>query len=522
MTMSPELFQSDQSKSAHLQPLRACADSWTTYPRDSTVAQIFEEIARSHANSTALMCGEENISYGELNTRANRLANRLRDLNVGPETLVGCCLERSVALIVSLLAILKAGGAYVPIDPAYPRERFELLLADARPAVMLTQRSLATTVLAGYCASPLLFVDDIDTSLPASNPEPAGSATSLAYVMYTSGSTGVPKGVMVENRSIVRLVKNTNFCRFSANEVFLQFAPVSFDASTFEIWGALLNGARLVIMPPTACSLQELGRVIRSHGVTTLWLTAGLFNLMVEERLEDLRSVRQLLAGGDVLSPWHVQHALENLSDCRLINGYGPTENTTFTCCHQISRGDDVSSGVPIGRPISNSWIYILDQHLRPAPVGTTGELYAAGDGLARGYLNNPRETADKFVLDPFATEAGSRMYRTGDLGRWRPDGTIEFLGRTDNQIKILGYRVEPGEVEAALQTHHALKQVCVVALTDRDGSKRLAAYYMILPSAEVGHIELREFLQKTLPSIYDSRTIYPTRCIPAHAQRKD
>ena len=222
---------------------------------------------------------------------------------------------------------------------------------------------------------------------------------------------------------------------------------------------------------------------------------------MVEERLEDLRSVRQLLAGGDVLSPWHVQHALENLSDCRLINGYGPTENTTFTCCHQISRGDDVSSGVPIGRPISNSWIYILDQHLRPAPVGTTGELYAAGDGLARGYLNNPRETADKFVLDPFAAEAGSRMYRTGDLGRWRPDGTIEFLGRTDNQIKILGYRVEPGEVEAALQTHHALKQVCVVALTDRDGSKRLAAYYMILPSAEVGHIELREFLQKTLPS---------------------
>ena len=243
--MSPELFQSDQSKSAHSQPLRACADSWTTYPRDSTVAQIFEEIARSHADSTALMCGEENISYGELNTRANRLANRLRDLNVGPETLVGCCLERSVALIVSLLAILKAGGAYVPIDPAYPRERFELLLADARPAVMLTQRSLATTVLAGYSASPLLFVDDIDTSLPASNPEPAGSATSLAYVMYTSGSTGVPKGVMVENRSIVRLVKNTNFCRFSANEVFLQFAPVSFDASTFEIWGALLNGARL-------------------------------------------------------------------------------------------------------------------------------------------------------------------------------------------------------------------------------------------------------------------------------------
>ena len=261
---------------------------------------------------------------------------------------------------------MKAGGAYVPLDPSYPKERFDFLVQDTQTKVMLTQQSLASTVLADYRQTCLLVDASWSSGADPGNLTLAGSPSDLAYVMYTSGSTGQPKGVMVENRSIVRLVRNTNFCRFGADEVFLQFAPISFDASTLEIWGPLLNGGRLVIMPPPPTSLEDLGRVIREQNVTTLWLTAGLFNLVVEERLKDLRSVRQLLAGGDVLSPRHVRRALENLPNCRLINGYGPTENTTFTCCHTMNPGEPVPESIPIGRPISNTEVFILDEQLPP------------------------------------------------------------------------------------------------------------------------------------------------------------
>jgi aspartate racemase len=399
------------------------------------------------------------------------------------------------------VAVLKAGGAYVPLDPAYPKERFKFLLWDTNTQVMLTQKSIASTVLAD-CQQTCLVVDAQEPQPSGSadvNPAPAGGPRSLAYVMYTSGSTGQPKGVMVENRAIIRLVRNTNFCRFGADEVFLQFAPISFDASTFEIWGPLLNGGRLVIMPPRTISLEDLGRVIREQNVTVLWLTAGLFNVMVEGRLEDLRPVRQLLAGGDVLSPRHVRLVLERLPNCSLINGYGPTENTTFTCCHTMRAGEPVPEPVPIGRPISNTQVYILDEQLRPVPPGTVGELYAAGDGLARGYVNNAEATKQKFLLDPFAAVAEARMYRTGDLARWRPDGLIEFLGRTDNQVKILGHRIEPGEVETALGMHEHIKQSCVVAHADEIGSKSLVAYYV--PSdSKVTTSELQKFLAEKLP----------------------
>src|SRR5947209_12957226 len=306
--------------------------------------------------------------------------------------MVGCCIERSLELIVALVAVLKAGGAYVPLDPSYPKERFDLLLEDTRISVVLTQRSLASSVLAGRDLFSL-FVEETHTAAPASddlNPKTAGGPESLAYVMFTSGSTGRPKGVLVENRAIVRLVRNTNYCEFGREDVHLLFAPISFDASTFEIWGALLNGGRLVVTQPQMSSLEDLGRTIREQSVTTLWLTSGLFNLMVEQRLSDLQSVRQLLAGGDVLSARHVRMALENLPQCRLINGYGPTENTTFTCCHVMKPRDCVPDSVPLGRPISNTQVYVLDEQKQPVAVGEVGELYTAGDGLARGYLNNP------------------------------------------------------------------------------------------------------------------------------------
>jgi amino acid adenylation domain-containing protein len=474
----------------------------TTYPREASVAELFEDIAAASPDSIAVTFKSEELSYGELNVRANRLAHRLRRMGVGAETLVGCCIERSLDLIVALVAILKAGGAYVPLDPSYPKERLDYLLLDTETPVILTQKSLATFVPVDRSLN-YTCVDD-DYASPSTNddanPVPAAGPTSLAYVMYTSGSTGQPKGVLVENRAIVRLVRDTNCCKFGPEEVFLQFAPISFDASTLEIWGPLLNGGRLVVMPPQSASLEVLGRTIRDQGVTTLWLTAGLFNLMVEQHLEDLRQIRQLLAGGDVLSSHHVRMVLENFPDCTVINGYGPTENTTFTCCHAMRAGVSVPDSIPIGRPISNTRVYILDEQMRPLEPGEAGELYAAGDGVARGYLNNPEATAEKFIPDPFHGAAGGRMYRTGDLARWCEDGTVEFLGRIDNQVKINGYRIEPAEIEAAMRSHRDVKDVCVVAHADGNGPKRLVAYYVSSTEACLSVGELRESLASKLP----------------------
>jgi acyl-coenzyme A synthetase/AMP-(fatty) acid ligase len=253
-------------------------------------------------------------------------------------------------------------------------------------------------------------------------------------------------------------------------------------------------------MPPHAASLEDLGRAIRDYGVTTLWLTAGLFNLMVDQSLEALKPIRQLLAGGDVLSVHHVRKALENLPNCRLINGYGPTENTTFTCCYSMRTGDRVSGSIPIGRPISNTQVYILDEQLNPVAPGIVGELYAAGDGVARGYLNNPEATARTFLPNPFVSQSDARMYRTGDLARWGDDGIVEFLGRSDDQLKILGYRIEPGEIECALQTHKSLKQVYVTSYTDELGAKRLIAYYVTAADVSVSASELKKFLAGKVP----------------------
>jgi aspartate racemase len=306
---------------------------------------------------------------------------------------------------------------------------------------------------------------------------------------------------MVPHRGVVRLVRNANYCRLGPDEVFLQLAPISFDASTLEIWGPLLNGGRLAVMPPEIPSLDDLARAIGQYGVTTLWLTAGLFHLMVEQRAEALRPLGQLLAGGDVLSPSDVSKALWALGpEGRLINGYGPTESTTFACCHVMRAGDRVTDPVPIGRPVSNTQVYVLDERLQPVPVGAPGELSIGGDGLALGYLNQPELTAQKFVLNPFSDQPGARLYRTGDLARYLADGTIEFLGRMDSQVKILGHRVEPGEVEAALGRHPGVRQAAVVARGDRPGEKQLVAYVTANGEATTSAPELREFLKSRLP----------------------
>ena len=499
------------------EPFLSWSGKTTEYPRDKSVAQLFEETAAASPDAVAVVLAGKQISYQELNTSANRLAHHLRRIGVGPETMVGCCIDRSPELIVALIAILKAGGAYVPLDPTYPKERFDLLLEETRISVVLTTRSLASTVLDGRNLISVLLDEPLSTATPSndSNPKPAGDPSSLAYVMFTSGSTGRPKGVLIENRSIVRLVRNTNYCEFGPEHVHLLFAPISFDASTLEIWGALLNGGRLVVMPPQTSSLTDLARTIRKQGVTTLWLTSALFNLMVEQHLDDLQGVRQLLAGGDVLSARHVRMVLENLPQCRLINGYGPTENTTFTCCHPMRAGDVVPDSVPLGQPISNTQVYIFNGQMQPAAVGEIGELYCAGDGLARGYLNNPTATAQKFVTNPFIDDPSAKMYRTGDLARWREDGTIEFRGRADNQLKILGHRIEPGEIETALSQHACVQQVCVVANSDATGSKRLVAYYVASQNPGVSATELKGYLANKLPHYMVPAFFVPLAMMP-------
>ncbi|HVG06916.1 MAG TPA: amino acid adenylation domain-containing protein [Thermoanaerobaculia bacterium] len=471
-------------------------DCRTAYPREACIHDLVAEWAERTPEAIAVVCGEASLSYRELDERAGCLARRLRGCGVGPDVRVAVLLERSAELVVALLAVLKAGGAFVPLDPGSPQQRLAGLLEDAGARVLISGPGFAVRVLSPEAASEAAVTE-----------EPLVLADHLAYVMFTSGTTGRPKGVAVPHRAVVRLVRQTNFARLDAREVLLLLAPVSFDASTLEIWGALANGGRLVVYPGERPGLEELGEVLERHGVSTLWLTAGLFHQMVERNLQGLRPVRQLLAGGDVLSPRHVRAALDGLPGCTVINGYGPTENTTFTCCHPMTDAAGVGESVPIGRPIANSRAVVVDRDFHPVPVGVPGELLAGGDGLARGYLGRPDLTAERFIPDPTAGLLGlpgDRAYRTGDLVRLLPDGRFDFLGRIDQQVKIRGFRIEPGEIEAALGEHPAVASAVVVARPARDGvasDRRLVAYVVLRPGMEAPMSTiLRGFLRERLP----------------------
>ena len=469
------------------------------YARDACVHEVFEGQAERTPERVAVVFEGEELSYGELNRRANQVARYLRKRGVGPEVLVGIAVERSLAMVVGVLGILKAGGAYVPLDVEYPKERLGFMLQDTGVKVLLSQRDLVGR-LPEHEAEVVSLDGDWERIGEESgeNLESGAGAENLAYVMYTSGSTGMPKGISVPHRGVVRLVSNSNYAELGSEEVILQFAPISFDASTFEIWGALLNGGRLVVYPPQTPSLEELGKALQDNQVNTLWLTAGLFHMMVDEHLEGLRPVRQLLAGGDVLSAAHVSKVLRELPGCEVINGYGPTENTTFTTCYRMKDIDEVGTSVSIGRPISNTQVYVLDKQMQPVPVGVIGEMYIGGDGLARGYWKRPELTAERFVGNPYGE---GRLYRTGDLVRYRRDGNVEFAGRADDQVKIRGFRIELGEIEAVLSEHPAVQGCVVVAREERIGEKRLVGY-VVMEEGERGVTvgELRRYLKEKLP----------------------
>lgn len=470
---------------------------WPPSPAEQTLAGLFEAQVERTPHAVAVVFEDQALSYDELNGRANQLAHRLRALGVGPEVLVGLCMERSIEMVVGLLGILKAGGAYVPLDPGFPKERLAFLLEDTGVRVLIAQQRLVAQ-LPAHRARVLCLPSAALEEEPRANPVSGVRPDHLAYVMYTSGSTGTPKGVAVPQRAVARLVTHTDYVTLGPEQVFLQLAPLAFDASTFELWGALLNGGKLVVFPPHTPTLAELGATLQARRITTLWLTAGLFHAMVDEQLGAFRGVRQLLAGGDVLSVPHVQRFLAAHPDCRLINGYGPTENTTFSCCYTIPPHAAPGRAVPIGRPIANTQAYILDAYCHPVPIGVSGELYLGGAGLARGYHNRPELTAEKFIPHPFSPDPDARLYKTGDLACYLADGNIEFLGRTDHQVKIRGFRIELGEIEAVLGTHPSIKEAVVIAREDTPGDKRLVAYLAASPAPSSQ--ELRNYLMARLP----------------------
>lgn len=468
------------------------------YPR-ACIHELFEAQAERAPGRVAVVSGDDQLTYRELNRRANRLAHQLRGLGVGPEVPVGLCADRSLHAIVAMLGILKAGGAYVPLDPAYPLERLSFMARDSGVTVFVTERSSQNRWRER--AAGIVVLEDLPPAGSEENPPSGAQPDGLAYIMYTSGSTGTPKGVEILHRGIVRLVCGTDFARLTEDSVILQAATLSFDASTFEIWGPLLHGGRCVLFPAAVPTARELGLVLRKHKVNTLWLTASLFNAVIDEAPEVLAPIRQLLVGGEALSASHVRRALELLPDVELINGYGPTESTTFACCHRIPKTmDGRAASIPIGKPIANTLVYIVDRCLQLAPPGAPGELCIGGDGLARGYRNRPGLTSGRFVPNPWSREPGARLYKTGDLARYRADGVIEYLGRLDEQVKIRGFRVEPGEVEAVLTLHPSVRAAAVIARDDRASAKRLIAYVVPHPERGIQSEQLREFVASKLP----------------------
>jgi amino acid adenylation domain-containing protein len=467
----------------------------------STVPECFLHTVRNHTARTAISSVEGDLSYGALAERAGAIAGALSARGIGKGAIVGLVLRRGADAVAAMLGVLQVGAAYLPLDPSYPPKLLRFIYEDSAPSVVLVDPAVMREgALEPFWDGEALAIGELSN---ATDPGPVPAtilADDPAYVMYTSGSTGRPKGVLIPHRGIVRLVHDNPFAQLDAGQVMLQLAPLSFDASTFEIWGALLNGGRLAVLAETHPSLDAIAAAIQRHGVTTLWLTAGLFHLMVDHRLDGLRPLRQLLAGGDVLSVPHVERALRALPDCRLINGYGPTENTTFTCCYTIPHQLPLDGPIPIGTPIANTEVHILDEALQPVAEGEEGELYAGGAGVALGYLNRPELTAERFIVNPFDASGRTRLYRTGDRVRRRADGNIEFCGRIDRQVKISGKRVELDEVENSLRRLRDVADAAVVSVDGADGQRRIAAFVTPQTGRALSADALRQVLREEMP----------------------
>ena len=473
-------------------------DTRTDYPQDKCLHQWFEEQVQRTPDNVAVVFEGEQLTYGELNRRANQLAHRLRKLGVGPEVLVAVCAERSVEMVVGLLGIMKAGGAYVPIDPGYPRQRLAVMLEDAEPSVLLTQEHLLD-ILPEHRIPTICLDRDWHTLIaePTSNPPMNVTGTDQAYVIYTSGSTGKPKGVPNLHKGIVnRLLWMQDAYRLDGSDSVLQKTPYSFDVSVWEFFWPLMTGARLVVARPEGHKDPNyLVNLIIDQKITTMHFVPSMLRIFLEtEGVEQCKSLRRVICSGEAL-PFELQERFFQRLGAELHNLYGPTEAAVDVSSWQCAPDTGLSI-VPIGKPIWNTQLYILDKHLQPVPIGVAGELHIGGVNLARGYLKKPELTAQKFIPDPFGREAGARLYKTGDLARFLSDGNIEYLGRMDHQVKIRGFRIELGEIETALMECPGVKECVVLAREDAPGEKRLVAYVV----AESTGDELRRFLKDKLP----------------------
>ncbi|HKS46210.1 MAG TPA: non-ribosomal peptide synthase/polyketide synthase [Amycolatopsis sp.] len=484
----------------------------------ATLPELFARQAARTPDAVAITDGEVSLSYAEVDALANRVAHWLAGQGVTVDSRVGVLLPRSADLLVILLGVVKAGAAYVPIDPGYPAERIAFVIADAEPVVVLGSRAAAASVPADVAVWEDAVVEMAALS-PAAPAVPGLRPDHLAYLMYTSGSTGTPKGVAVTQRNVVALALDRCWTRETAERTLVQSTP-AFDASTYEFWVPLARGGRLVVLPDGAVSPAGRGQVIAAHGVTNVWVTAGLFRVLAEETPEIFAGVREVLTGGDVVPASAVRTLLRAHPGLTVSANYGPTEATVFATRLAYTDPEQVPGAVPLGRPMDNSGACVLDEFLRPRPAGVTGELYLTGAGLARGYSGRAALTAERFIACPF--DAGTRMYRTGDYARWSAEGELVFAGRADEQVKIRGFRIEPGEVEAVLAEHDGVRQVAVVVREDQPGDKRLVAY--VVPaenSSDVDDRVLREYAAGRLPGHLVPSSVVAVAALPITANGK-
>ncbi|WP_411130313.1 non-ribosomal peptide synthase/polyketide synthase [Streptomyces sp. x-19] len=484
-------------------------------PAGRVLTEVFAEQVARTPDAVAVVCEDERLSYAELDVRANRLAHALRAHGVGPEVRVGVCLPRGTAPLVALLAVLKAGGIVVPLDPEYPADRLAFMMGDSGLQVLVATGDSREAVAEALV--PVLLLEELaEAADPAHDAPPRVALVPQngAYVFYTSGSTGRPKGIVVPHAGVLRVARDPRLA-FTAEDVISQTATLSFDASALEIWSAFTNGATLVVSTARVLSVEELGGLVRAHGVTVLWVTTGLFHEVVDADVRMLRGLRMVMTGGDVLSPRHFQRVLNEAPEVRLVAAYGPTETTIFATVHLVDWAEQ-KPAVPIGTPLGQTRAYVLDAWLRPVPAGVAGELYLAGECVTRGYAGHPALTAGRYVASPYAP--GGRMYRTGDVVRWLPDGQLDFVGRADHQVKVRGFRIEPGEIEIALSSHPDVAQAVVVVREITPGTKRLVAY---AAGTGLDQAVLRTHAAATLPDYMMPTAFVVLDALPLNANGK-